>query len=39
MKRPERLFRQPVSAPRQLEVDKRKQWFEALNQYIRQQSA
>jgi hypothetical protein len=36
MKRPERLFRQLVAAPRQPEVDKRKERFEALNQYIRE---
>jgi hypothetical protein len=38
MKRPERLFRQLVATPRQSEVDKRKERFEALNQYIRARS-
>jgi hypothetical protein len=35
MKRPERLFRQLVAAPRQPEVDKRKERFEALNEFVR----
>jgi hypothetical protein len=38
MKRPERLFRQLVAAPRQPEVDKRKQRFEALNKFISQRN-
>jgi hypothetical protein len=36
MKRPERLFHQLVAAPRQPEVDKRKEQFAALNEFIRQ---
>ena len=35
MNRPERLFRQLVAAPRQPEVDKRKERFEVLNEFVR----
>lgn len=35
MKRPERLFRQLNVAPRQTEVDKLKQQFELLNEFVR----